>query len=178
MRLWLRNPPQYAAGICLFVMAMTVIDKMAVGHMICVNANGNVAMYQAFLGTSLILALPIALLLVELGVGVYSVGWAMVATMIVCVLGRVWFARRLVGMSARYWLKSVLLPLAALICGCLAIGYMPRLFLPQSFFRVCVTSGLVELVLLPFAWLLVLDQSEKQFIRSRLSVLLNRIKSS
>jgi len=176
LRLWLRNPPQYAAGICLFVMAMAIIDKMAVGHMICVNANGKVAAYQAFLGTSLVLTLPLAWLLVELGVGVYSVGWAMVATMAVCASGRVWFARRLVGMSAWHWLKKVCVPLALLTGICLSVGLLPRLFLDRSFARICTTTLFVEAVLVPFAWFLILDASEKSFFKTRFATLVAKMK--
>ena len=177
LRLWLLNPPQYAAGICLFVMAMTVVDKMAVGHMICVNANGKVAAYQAFLGTSLVLTLPLAWLLMELGVGVYSVGWAMVATMVVCATGRVWFARKLVGMSARYWLKRVCAPLVLLVAICLVVGLLPRLFMGDSFSRICTTTLLVESVMLPFAWFLILDTSEKNFFKTRLGSFVSRFKA-
>lgn len=176
LRLWLRNPPQYAAGICLFVMAMNIIDKMAVGHMICVNANGKVATYQAFLGTSLVATLPLAWFLIETGVGVYSVGWAMVVTMTVCALGRVWFARKLVGMSARYWLKRVCVPLVFLIAICLVVGLVPRFFLTQSFFRICTTTFLVEIVLIPFSWFLILDASEKAFFKTRFATLASRLK--
>ena len=168
LRLWLVNPPQYAAGICLFVMAMTVLDKMAVGHMICVNANGKVALYQAFLGTSLVMTLPLAWLLIKLGVGVYSVGWAMVATMTLCASGRVWFARKLVGMSARYWLRRVFIPLACVTVLSLSFGALTRLFMIPSFARVCATTFLVESLLVPFAWFLILDSSERDFLASKL----------
>lgn len=168
LRLWLKNPPQYAARICLFVMAMTVIDKMAVGHMICVNANGRVAVYQAFLGTSLVLTLPIAWLLIELGVGVYSIGWAMVGTMLVCALGRVWFARKLVGMSARYWLRWVCAPLSLVVVLSLVIGSIPKLFMSATFSRVCATTFVVEGFLIPFAWFLVLDGAERVFLRKKI----------
>ena len=176
LHLWLRNPPQYAAGICLFVIVMTVVDKMAVGHMICVNANGKIAAYQAFLGSSLVATLPIAWILIESGVGVYSVGWAMVTTMTICALGRVWFARRLVGMSAWYWLKRVCMPLILLIAICLVVGLVPRLFLPQSFLRVCTTTALVEIVLIPFSWFLILDASEQMFFKTRFSALTSKLK--
>ena len=154
---------------------MTVIDKMAVGHMICVNANGKVAMYQAFLGTSLVMTLPLAWLLVELGVGVYSIGWAMVATMAVCATGRVWFARKLVGMSARYWLRSVFLPLMCVIVLSLATGSLTRLFMNASFTRVCTTTVVVEGLLIPFAWFLILDASERAFVASKLRLVVNKI---
>lgn len=169
LRLWLRNPPQYAAGICVFVMAMTVIDRLATGHMICVNANGKVALYQAFVGTSLVLSLPVAWLLITLGAGVYSVGWAMVATMVACAASRVWFARSLVGMSAWYWLKQICIPLLLLTMISIGVGALPRMFLSQSFLRVCTTTLLVEAVIIPLAWLLILDSSEKIYLKSHIT---------
>ena len=175
LKLWLKEPPKYAAGMCLFVMATSIIDRMAEGHRICVNANGKVALYQMFVGTSLILSLPLAWLLVELGVGVYSAGWAMVGTIVPCALGRVWFARKLVGMHAIYWIKSVCFPLMILVAICLAIGLLPRFFLGQSFLRVCMTTLVVELVLLPAAWFLILDTSERAFIRARMPKLSSNI---
>ena len=177
LRLWLLDPPPYATGLFVFVMAMTVVDKMAVGQMICVNANGRIAAYQAFLGTSLVLTLPLAWLLVVQGFGPYAVGWAMVATMTVCALGRVWFARRLVGMSARYWTKRVCLPLLTLVGSSLGVGLLPRIFLAQSFVRVCVTTLIVESVLLPFAWFLVLDSSERMFLRSRFATFVSKMRT-
>jgi O-antigen/teichoic acid export membrane protein len=176
LRLWLKNPPQYAAGICLFVMAMTVIDKLAVGHMLCVNANGKVAKYQAFLGTSLVMTLPLAWVLIEAGVGIYSIGWAMIATMAVCASGRVLFARRLVGMSARRWLKSIFTPVLCAAVAALGVGLLPLIFMQQSIGRVCVTTGVVELILMPLAWFVILDSSERGFLRSKMDLALRRFR--
>lgn len=174
LKLWLINPPPYAAGICLFVLAMNVIDKMAVGHMLCVNANGKVARYQAFLGTSLVCTLPIAWILVLMGVGVYSVGFAMVATMCVCASGRVWFARSLVGMSARYWLRSVFFPIVMVSIVAGLCGFIPLLLLPASFGRVCMTTVAVEFVLLPLSWFWILTKEEKTFVVQRVGRLFKR----
>ena len=174
LRLWLKEPPQYAAELCLFIMAMTVIDRMATGHQICVNANGKVAAYQLFVGTSFVLALPLAWLLIKMGFGVYSVGWAIVTTMISCALGRVWFARKLVGMSSLLWLRSVFFPLLFLIVLCLSAGLLSRVFLSPSFLRVCVTTVVVEIILLPMVWFVILDAEERAFLKSRAANFISR----
>ena len=100
MVLWLKTPPVYSAGLCLCMLAMVVIDKSSIGHMIAVNAKGKIAAYQFFLGGALILTLPVAWIFVELNLGVYSIGVALVLMVAVSALGRVWFARRLAGMSS------------------------------------------------------------------------------
>ncbi len=176
LRLWLKEPPVYAAGLCWCVLAYHLIDRTAVGHMLAVNASGRIARYQLFLGTSLILTLPLAWLFVELGWGVYSVGYAMVLTMAFCASGRVWFARTIVGMSARHWLRRVLVPLALVGGASLAAGALPRLFLPPSFARICLTTLLSELALVPLSGLFVLDAQERAFAREKLRAFVSRIR--
>jgi O-antigen/teichoic acid export membrane protein len=104
MKLWLKTPPSYSSGLCLFMLAVVVVDKCSIGHMIAVMAKGRIARYQMFLGAVLICSLPIAWIFVELGFGVYSIGMALFLMSTVCSLGRIWFARKLVKMSARIWL--------------------------------------------------------------------------
>ena len=172
--LWLKTPPDHAAGFCLFVLLMNVIDKLAVGHMIAVAANGKIARYQIFLGTSLVVTLPLAWLLVEFGVGIYSIGWAMVATMLVCALGRVWFARHLVGMSSRYWLRRIFSPIMIVTVFSVAVGNIPKFMMEASFLRVLVTTGLVESVLIPLSWFFVLEQVEREFVVKHVQRLFRR----
>lgn len=176
LKLWLKEPPQYTAGLCWCVLAMVLIDKTAIGHMIAVNARGKIAVYQAFLGSALIATLPLAWLFVKLGWGVYSVGVAMVLTMAVCAWGRVWFARTLVGMSARYWLFRIFIPILFVIGLAGGIGYLPQLFFGASFLRLCLSSALVELLFLAFSWMFVLDRDERRFMIEKIQTIWKRIK--
>ena len=169
LKLWLKDPPAYAAGLCWSILAMHLIDRTAVGHMLAVNATGKIARYQAFLGGSLILTLPLAWLFLRLRLGVYSVGWAMVFTMMLCAWGRVWFARTIAGMSAWHWVKKVFLPLAAIFSVTLAVGSLPRFFLAPNLLRVVVTTILCEAVLITLSWKFLLAESEK-------ATLLNKIR--
>lgn len=169
--LWLKNPPAYAGGLCVFFLVSAVIDKTAVGHMIAVNARGKIALYQAVLGTSLIAALPFAVAFVACGIGVYSIGLALVLSMMLCAWGRVYFARTLVGMSSLYWLKHILLPLVATALLSTAVGLLPRYILVPSFARVCLTTLLVELALIPICWFVVMEEAERAFIRGKIPFL-------
>jgi Na+-driven multidrug efflux pump len=167
LRIWLKNPPQYTDGLCWSVMAMVIIDKTSVGHMLAVNARGKIAVYQAFLGGALLLTLPIAWALVHYGWNVYAVGYSMVITMAMCAWGRVWFARRLVGLSARYWLLYIFLPLFVVATIAVSTGLLPRLFMNTSFVRVLVSGLLVETVLVALSWLILLNKEERNFVISK-----------
>lgn len=170
--LWLREPPPHAALMCIFVLTTSIIDQTANGHMMCVLANGKIAAYHIVLGGSLLLTIPIAWVLLQFDFGIASVGIALISMMVICAWGRVWFARKLAGLSSRYWLAHVFLPLAILTATSLAIGYLPRLILKQCFARVCITTAAIELWMLPMAWMLVLNREEREFVSAKLWVLI------
>ncbi|MBQ9693825.1 MAG: hypothetical protein IJV69_03630 [Kiritimatiellae bacterium] len=176
LRLWLKHPPAYTTGLCWCVLAMVLIDKTAVGHMLAVNARGKIALYQAVLGGALLLTLPLAWLWVSLDWGVYAVGWAMIATMMLCAWGRVWFARSLVGMSARYWFFHIFIPLGILGAISGAVGLLPRLWMAASIWRIGVTGMLIEATLLPLVWLLLLDAEERNFVKAKVAQLMQKMK--
>ena len=176
LRIWLKDPPQYTAGLCWCVLAMVVIDKTAVGHMLAVNACGKIALYQAVLGGVLLLTLPLAWLAVALGGSVYAVGHAMVVTIMLCAWGRVWFARSLVGMSARYWLFRIFIPLAVVGAISGAVGLLPRLWMAASIWRIGVTGVVIEATLLPLAWCLLLDGEERYFVKTKATQLIQKVK--
>ena len=169
MHLWLKEPPPYAAGLSLIMFAQILFDKSTLGHMIAVNAKGKIAKYQIFLGSGLILTLPVAWILVKLGLGVYSsVGTALIALTIVTAWGRAWFARTFAGMSVRYWVIRILLPVyvAVFLAGVCAL--IPRFFLDESVVRLCATTLVSEMVLIPLIWYIVLSKDERMFIADKI----------
>ena len=167
--LWLKNPPEYTAGLCVLIMIMATIDKTLIGHTILVNANGKIARYQLVLGTSLLLTVPIAWILLALGFNVYWTSISMIITMAFTAWGRVYFAHKIVQMSARYWLRTVMFPLIFVVTLTMSIGLIPIYLMPASFLRLIVTTVTCELILFPCSWLFLLDHSEKKFIVDKIN---------
>ena len=161
---WLVNPPPCAAELCLCILMMMMIDKSASGHMLAVAAKGKIAAYQTFLGGSLILTLPLAWLFVACKFGFVSIGYAMIITMMICSCGRVWFARKLVGMSVRYWLFKIMIPICCVVLIVMTVGFSIRFLLDTGLLRIVVTAALCEAVFLPLVWFLLLDSPERQYV--------------
>ena len=142
--------------------------------MLAVAAKGKIAAYQTFLGGSLILTLPLAWFMVAKGFGFVAIGWAMVLTMMMCSCGRVWFARKLVGMSARYWLLKIMAPIGIVVSVVGAAGYVPHLVLGTGLPRVFATTIVCELLLLPLTWFVLLDASERLYLTNRIGSFLQK----
>lgn len=168
IRLWLHTPPEYVVGLCWIMLAISFVDKQTLGHGMIVMANGRVKAYQIVLGSFNILALPLAWFFCSNGLNVYWVGVALLITWMMLSYGRLYFARKIVGMSIRLWVTRILIPIIIVLMLSSVSGCVPRMFLAQSVMRVLITTLMTEIVLLPLAWGFVLDSDERHFIVSRL----------
>lgn len=174
--LWLSKPPSFAAEMCIFVLIHTMLAKSASGHQACIDANGVIARFQTVDSIGRIATLPIYIGLIFAGLDVHAVGAGLIATILFCVLVRVYYAKKLCAMSIGYWVKRVMLPLALVAFVANVVGLLPRLFMAPSFLRVCCTTGIVEMAILPLIWFGVLDASERAYFAQRFEPLVKKIR--
>lgn len=170
MVLWLKNPPAQSGVLCIWMMAVFVLENMTTGHWVVISANGKVAWYQFIVGTLFILTLPLAWLMMRCGLGLCSVGYALFTTLSAVTCVRIVAAEILLKMSPRYWVCHVFLPLLLLCVMTCAIGFLPRFFMAESVERLCVTTFLVEIVLLPLSWKVLLERAEREFLKSKVAI--------
>lgn len=177
MRLWLKEPPAYAPGLCALFLIASITERFAWGHSLALNANGKLFACQGLLCFVNLLLFPLAWIALACGYDVYSVGAVHILMMIGNVAVRVYYARKLVNMGIRHWLFSVVLPLLTLASICLLVGAVPRFLLEPSFWRVCLTTLIIEVVYLPVAWFTVLSKEERGFIREKLLMMWNKLRA-
>lgn len=176
IRIWLKNPPQFTVGLCYLMLTYYICDVWTTGNMIVVNASGKIKQYQITLSAISIFTLPAAILAVYLGGNVYSVGIILVLAIILNSAGRIYFAQKLLNMSAIRWIKEIMIPILFLIVVCGTIGWLPHLWMQTGIIRIIVTTIIVELVLFPFTWFVVLTLEEKQFISSKIKNIISKLK--
>ena len=170
---WLKNPPQYVVGLCWCVMATLVIDQSSLGHMLAVNANGKIALYQFVLGTFLMLTLPIAWILIALNIGgLYAIGYGALMGTLMCASGRVLFARYLVGMSIIDWALQLLLPVLILTSVAILFSFVPQWFIAPSVLRVMLSAFLGEMIFVLLGWKLFFNKEERSYLIKRLQPLI------
>lgn len=172
--LWLKEPPLYSQDLSLMIIGALIIDKTTSGHMLAVNASGKIALYQAVLGSFLILALPVAYIMMKLGLGVMSIGYSILITTALCAWGRVFFARKILDLSIKQWINSVLIPIGFVCIFTAGISYLPHLFMKESITRVFLTICVAEIALMTLSWFVVLSSDEKSFITSKVESYSNK----
>lgn len=170
LELWLKTPPEHAATFCRLILASFLIERLTTGFMLAVNARGRVAAYQATVGGTLLMTLPIAWFTLKLGGSPTSVGWAFIVTMVVASIGRALWVRKLFKMPISIWLTKVVIACSFVTLCSLALAEIPHLFMEKSLSRLFSVIGVSVL-----AWTLcqkwALSHSEKQLIANGLSKL-------
>lgn len=171
LNLWLKHPPQYASIFAILFLMQLILENMTVGHMIAINATGRIAVYQVVMGVVSLTALPIAWMWMCFGGRPYVSVLSIIITIAMYSVIRLWFARKLVGLSIHLWIRKVGLPLLLALVLSAGFGSLPALMLEASFIRICVTTIVCELVLLPLTWFVVLSAEERRYVAARMQKL-------
>ena len=166
--LWLKTPPCFAEGLCLSWLAVVVLEKLSLGHIQAVNASGQIAAFQFFRSLACFLAIPSSILLCFVFKSVYMVGVSLVCSTALSVLTDVLIARKVVGMSAKYWLWHIAVPLGGVTALSALAGRTSFLFMGTSFVRIILTTALSEATLLLLTWFILLDGCEREFVCMKL----------
>lgn len=165
--LWLKEPPPFTVGLCYLMMADLLCNTATTGQGTAITAKGRIAAFQLALGLTCFLALPLAWVFVANGCNVYAVGGSVAFISAVHMGVRLWFARRLAGMSIRKWAFRAVFPVGVATAAAGAVGALPHLFMAPSIWRVGVTTLVAEAVFLPLLWGVVFDAEERAFVLTR-----------
>lgn len=172
--LWLRNPPEGVARLCIWTMAVLVLENMTAGLWIAISANGRIRLYQLIVGSCFMLTLPIAWLMMKWGFGIYSVGYSLFITLAIVAAVRVMAVRMLLGINPGYWVKRILVPVSVAALVSSVFGCLPKAFMMPSLLRLSITAVLSEVVLWFLILFYVLDPEERKFFRSRIMSMLSK----
>lgn len=175
MIIWLKNPPARSGFLSIWLMVVLILENMTTGHWVVISANGKIAWYQFIVGSLFIATLPIAWVMMKCGLGIYAIGYSLFTTLALVVVVRIIAVKILLDISPRYWLFRILLPIAVASALSAATGYTPSLFMGASFWRVCVTTVVSNVVLIPLILFVVFDASEREFLRAKTVILKQKV---
>lgn len=139
---WLKNVPEYAVIFCSLILVSTMINQLTIGLQSAIQATGKIKVYQAIVGGTLLLNLPIAYLLLSKGFPAYSViiSYAFIEA-IACGL-RLHFLKKQAGLSIS--------------------SYFDRVFLRELFpllLSIGICYGISNYINLPYRFLLTISSS-------------------
>lgn len=177
LQLWLKAPPPYVTEICVAVFIDCILERMSEGLYMPIMAFGDgVVRYSWYVGWGGFTKFLIACILFVAGLGMNSICIGLVVCRFVVIVIRLRLAGRFGGMSAYKWVRNVFIPLIMLCVITLIMGFVPRIMLETSWWRLVLVVCACEIVFLPVTWFIVLNVTEREFISSKLRLIFARIK--
>jgi O-antigen/teichoic acid export membrane protein len=176
LHLWLKTPPTHAAVFCQFVLLSFLLDKLTIGHTLSINANGTIAAYQGTVGLLLLSTLPVGYLLLKLFAVPSAALVAFLLTGVACALGRIYWGKHLLGLTARSWLTGVLGRCLLVALPAAVLAAMPQFFLPASGQRLVLTLVLSFLLIPVLGWGFGLTPLERQYFTQHLRKLPDQLR--
>ena len=167
MKLWLKTPPEWAGALCICTLVYSMLNGVVEGHWMSVLAIGKVVAYNIAESLCWFLALPIAYVFFLGGLDVVGVGLAWIGVVFLSCLVKIYFGRKIAGLSIRYWFGHVFVPFLIVFAASLVAGLAPRLLLDPSLFRIIVTGIAVEFALLPLSWRFVFQEPERAYCKEK-----------
>lgn len=168
LKLWLKNPPEWAGVLVTCTLICSMLDKISEGCWISIFAIGRIAVFNAVESIFWFLILPIAYAFFRGGFDVVGAGLAFVCINI-CVVGvKLYFGRCVAGLSIRHWLRRIFLPILGAFLVSFVAGRCLMLLLAPSIVRVVLTTLTIEFVLVPLVWFFVLQNTERTQLQEKL----------
>lgn len=109
LMLWLKHYPAHSVNFVRLVLLLTMSDILSNTLMTLQNATGKIRNYQIVVGGMLLMNFPISWIFLKWGYAPEYVFYVALAVSFTCMMLRLWFLRRMVGLSIRRFFRNVYL---------------------------------------------------------------------
>jgi O-antigen/teichoic acid export membrane protein len=109
LKLWLRNVPDYAVIFCQMIILFSLSTSLSGGLQTVFNALGKIKVYSLYVSSILILNLPIAYVLFQLGYESYTIFLVAIFLELIAMGFRLWLLKKHITFSVIAYLKMLFL---------------------------------------------------------------------
>ncbi len=140
LTLWLKTVPQYAVLFVKLTLFCSLIEILSNSLITLQVATGKIRNYQIAVGGLLLMNFPVSWLALKLGAQPWMVYLIAIVIGVGCMLLRLWFLRKMVGLSMRAYLKDVVLNVLVTAGAAIVIPVVVFFLLPDGFARLVIVA--------------------------------------
>ena len=149
---WLDEVPTHAVSFCRVIIIFLLIDALNGPLWTAVNATGKIRIYQILMSGIILCNIPVAILLLWLGLEPELVWFSKIIFNILAMIVRLAYLRRIVGFSCRKYIANVIVPLLLVIF----LSIVPLSILYLSSFDIniwiCIMFSLLYILFVSFVF--------------------------
>jgi len=164
LSLWLGKYPDHSVCFLRLLLILALIDVLSRTLITLQNATGRIRNYQIAVGGVLILNFPLSYACLNMGLPPESTIIVAIVVAIFCLLLRLWFLRRMIGLSAKRYIKNVCFNVFVVLILSLFIPLLLHLNLQNGWSRFILVSLISVTSTAVAAYFVGCNQSERKFI--------------
>lgn len=166
LKLWLTNVPEYAVGLSVLVILLSLFSTLSNGLIAAVQSIGQIKLYQFVTGSLLIIGLPLAIIFFKLGFNVNSAIVIAIILEIVAHVFRLLFLKKIANLSIINFVTDVDVKPMILLIITFLVSYFSSRFIEPNFIRLVFVSVLSSSILLCGIYFYILNKQEKELINT------------
>lgn len=132
LELWLKTVPDYTILFARLVIINALVDSTAHPLMTAIQATGRIRTYQIVTAGFLLLNLPISYIFLRIGFPPQTTMIISICISVLAQISRVFFAKSMLNMSVREYIKNVILPIFIVTLCSVVIPFLLILLLESS----------------------------------------------
>lgn len=168
--IWLKDFPGYTVYFTRLVIITALIESLSYPLMTAAQATGKIKIYQAVVGSVLMLTLPVSWLFLMMNYPPESTMYVTIAIAILCLFLRLWLLRGMVGLSFRQYADEVVLKIIMTTIFSYITPFLVIITLQEGLFRfflTLLTSATSSSIVI---FVIGLKKNEQQFIMKMIRI--------
>lgn len=175
LTIWLKDVPQYAIIFCRLLLIGILIEKFTFEITTAIRAIGNIRNLTVVESILFTLNIPITYIVFSLGYPPYSVYFINILISFLVFFNRLYFGKKIAGMSIKSFLKNGILPVLLPIILTLISVFIIYNCLSESFLRLVITSLTSFIVMTITFWFFGLKESETLIFKQIFNSIIQKI---
>lgn len=172
LSLWLKNYPEHTVNFVRLVLLVTMCDVLSNTLINLQTATGNIRNYQIAVGGMLLMNFPLSYLCLKVGFLPESVLIVALVVAVCCLLLRLLFLRRMVGLPVRRYLYKVCANVVVVTSAALLLPLLFMWQMQDGFLRFFVVSLLSVFCTISSVYWIGCTSHERDFIKTKILIVI------
>ncbi|MES2545928.1 MAG: MATE family efflux transporter [Bacteroidota bacterium] len=160
--LWLKKVPEYVVNFTCLIIIGALIDSLSYPLMTAAQATGKIKQYQAIVGGTMLLNLPISYCFLKYGFVAEITMYVAIAISIICLFLRLYMLKSMIELSIINFIKTVLIKILIIIFLSMAVPLLIVFLNNESMLRFILVIGLGLVTSLTCIFIFGLSRDEKK----------------
>lgn len=171
LKIWLKNPPEYAAEFCIMMLIYALLETLSAPMWMTVQATGKIKKYQIVISSVISLNIVISYLFLKAGFGPVTVLIIKCCLDIIYLVVRLFFMKAKIQFPIKVFFVKTLLPIFIVTALSVSVVYVASCESENEYIRLFVTTFLFISIYLLLLYAIVLTKDEKrkcvEFLKSK-----------